>query len=153
MLATQILLLWTLIIVLVIVIRERRAKAHLADFLAGHQADLMHHKAKIGDHDQNLEVLRTSYHELFKLLKTSVSIDVGGRHDCGWLIFIAKINGKDAVRIQHLKPNMSMKEYKDLVTKLSYDCQHVAYIDGPMHMEEFLRPVGSDPLQRNKRRF
>jgi hypothetical protein len=98
--------------------------------------------------EQALHELRRvhdGHHELFRLLKTSVSIDVGGRHDVGWLIFIANVNGQDMVKIQHLKPGMTMKEYQDLLTRLSYDCQHVAYIDAPRGSayEAFLRPTPS----------
>lgn len=95
---------------------------------------------------QRHEIARVheGHHELFKLLKTSVSVDVGGHHDCGWLIFIANVNGKDMVKIQHLKPRMTYQEYQELLTKLSYDCQHVAYIDAhPQYYEAFLRPTPS----------
>lgn len=98
-----------------------------------------HVEAKLRGSDSAIRELSERYYELFKMLKTSVSVDVGGPHDCGWLIFIAKVNGEDMVRIQHLRPDMSMKDYQDMLIRLSDSCRHIAYIEGPRYCEEFLR--------------
>ena len=77
---------------------------------------------------------------LNELLHAGVAIDVGLR-DRGWLILCCRVGGQDRVMIQHLNPEMTPEDYKVLVKKLSYDFQHVAYIDAPHGYECFLRKV------------
>jgi len=138
MLATQVILVIVLSIILFQERRYRLEKVGLGEHLTRVQVDLMETGARIRTQSKNLEALRESYHELFKLLKTDVAIDVGYKN-VGWLIFVAKVQGRDMVKIQHLKPEMSLKEYQDLVERLSYSCQRVAYIDGPPYYEQFLK--------------
>jgi hypothetical protein len=96
-------------------------------------------------HDDNLtrlwvkyEDIHASYRSLSSLLHAGVAIDVGLK-DKGWLILCCRVGGHDMVQIQNLRPEMTMKEYQELVKRLSYDCQHVAYIDAPHGMEQFLK--------------
>jgi hypothetical protein len=98
-------------------------------------------------HDDNLtrlwvkyEDIHSCYRNLSSLLHAGVAIDVGLK-DAGWLILCCRVAGHDRVQIQNLKPEMTMKEYKELIERLSYDCQHVAYIDAPHGMEQFLKKL------------
>jgi hypothetical protein len=86
------------------------------------------------------EGLSFSVKTLNRVIHAGVAIDVGLK-DRGWLILCCRVAGIDRVMIQHLKPDMTMKEYKELVDRLSYDFQHVAYIDAPHGYESFLKRV------------
>jgi len=65
-------------------------------------------------------------------VKALVNLDVGIHHDCGWLVLITKVGGQDRVMLQELKPEMTWKEYNDLVERLGHDCGAVLrYADAP----------------------
>ena len=51
--------------------------------------------------------------------------------DSGWLILVACVAGRDTVKIQRLRPNMGLQEYRSLVERLGYDCRHLVYVDSP----------------------
>jgi hypothetical protein len=106
--------------------------------------DLQSAKKWLLEENRNLNVmwerLNNRVRALGELLGPGVGIDVGLR-DRGWLILCCRVNGKDYVQLQQLKREMTMGEYKELVERLSYDFQHVAYIDAPSGMDSFLKEV------------
>ena len=87
---------------------------------------------------QYAEALSRTVKDTHQMLHAGVAVDVGLR-DRGWLILCCRVDGRDRVMIQNLKPDMTLSEYRDLVKKLSYDFQHVAYIDAPYGYESFLK--------------
>ena len=130
--------------------RYQELSKRLNDSVSVQKNDSIKYSAQIRTHAQNIEALQAQYSELFKLLKTSVSIDVGYKcGDCGWLIFISKVDGRDMVKVQRLKPEMDLKDYKVLVEKLSWDCQHIAYIDSTKVHEHFLK----DTFRRTQKSY
>jgi hypothetical protein len=149
MLATQIALLSALVVVLFLVRQVRWLKVSVKaahDLIGNLQVQLAEANGRTIRVESINQVLERKYGHLNEMIQTTAAIDVGFR-DIGWLILVAHVNGRPCVQIQHLKPEMSMKEYQELVKRLSYDCQHVAYIDMPRGSayEHFLKPMNKGP--------
>lgn len=118
--------------------RFQKARKGLTDHLTRVQVELMDQRAMQRDYAGNQNELIRNVDHIKKLLDQTAAVDVGSYRDVGWLILCCRVQGQDRVRIQHLRQDMSPKDYKDLIERLSYDCQHVAYIDAPPHYEQFL---------------
>ena len=59
------------------------------------------------------------------------AVDIGILHDRGWLILCARIDGRDWVKIQEIKPEMTMEEYRFLVKELENIGAQFRFFDAP----------------------
>lgn len=115
-------------------------------------ADDITHASRIDQQSERLTQLSYKLDGLKEQIRTIVGLDTSfaGR-DSGWLILMARVNGQDAVRLQELKPDMTMKEYQELVETLSYQFNAVTkYVDGPRHVGEYFL---KDPEKLARRRY